>query len=209
VKKQSIKNIIFDLGNVVIDIAPLKTYEAFANLSKSKNATEVEKLIKENNLWLGYEKGLISETDFRDLIRLHLDIEATDNQIDSAFNALLLDVDPARINLIERLSKKYRIFVLSNTSQIHMIEFLKIIKRCTNRSEFWELFEKPYLSFEMGKLKPELEIYQQVLSESNLVASETLFIDDLKANIEAANNLNINTIHLQAPFTIIDHLNDF
>lgn len=204
----NLRNIIFDLGNVVIDIAPIKTYEAFARLSKSKNAAEVEKLIKDNILWLGYEKGLITETEFRDLIRLHLDIEATDNQIDSAFNALLLDVDPNRINLIERLGKKYRIFVLSNTSKIHMNEFVKIVKRCTNRDNFWKLFEKPYLSFEMGKLKPEPEIYHQVLTESNLNASETLFIDDLLANIEAAKALGINTIHLQPPHTIIDYLDE-
>ena len=87
-----------------------------------------------------------------------------------------------------------------------MVEFENIILKCTGRTSFWALLEKPYLSFEMGKLKPEFDIYQQVLNESKLKPKETLFIDDLKANIQAANSLNINVIHLQSPSTILDYL---
>lgn len=201
-----IKNIIFDLGNVVIDIDPQLTYEAFAALSPTKTAPEIEEIIKEDKLWHTYEKGLISDIEFRDLMREKLVLEATDSEIDYAFNALLLDIDPIRINLVERLSKKYRIFVLSNTSQIHMVEFENILYRCTERESIWPIFEKPYFSFDMGKMKPEPEIYLQLLNESQLKANETLFIDDLQANIEAAKLLGINTIHLQPPLTIIDLL---
>ncbi len=201
-----IKNIIFDLGNVVIDIDPQLTYEAFAAISPSKTAPEIEELIKDKKLWHSYEKGNINDTDFRDLMRIELDLEATDEEIDEAFNALLLDIEPERINLIEKLGKKYRIFVLSNTSQIHMIEFENILKKCTERDTIWNLFEKPYFSFDMGMLKPEPEIYESVLKKSKLEPSQTLFIDDLKPNIEAAKLLGINTIHLQKPNTIIDFL---
>lgn len=203
---KNIENIIFDLGNVVIDIDPKLTYEAFAMLSPTKTAQEIEETIKEKSLWHSYEKGEITEAEFRDLMRIELDLEASDLEIDNAFNALLLDIDPDRINLIEKLSKKYRIFVLSNTSLIHMIEFENILKKCTDRDSIWNLFEKPYFSFDMGMLKPEPLIYQTVLSESNLIAENTLFIDDLKPNIQAAKLLNINTIHLQKPNTILDYL---
>jgi glucose-1-phosphatase len=200
----NIKNIIFDLGNVVIDIAPIKTYQAFAELSASKNAIEIESIIKDQKLWHNYEKGLLTDAEFRDLIRQNLDIKATDKKIDDAFNALLLDIDPERIKLIDQLREHYRIFVLSNTSKIHMIEFENILLKCTGRKDFWGLFEKPYLSYEMGKLKPESDIYQTVLNTSNLLPEETLFIDDLFANVESAKALNINTIHLQYPETIHD-----
>ncbi len=200
-----IKNLIFDLGNVVIDISPSLTYEAFAMLSTSKNAKEIEETIKEKNLWLGYEEGLFDENLFRQILRENLDLVASDNEIDNAFNRLLLDVDSSRIDRIEELGKKYRTFVLSNTSKIHMIEFEKIVERCTGRTNFWGIFEKPYLSYEMQKLKPNLDIYQQVLAESNLVPEQTLFIDDLKANVAAANSLNINIVHLEKPNTILTH----
>jgi glucose-1-phosphatase len=200
-----IKNIIFDLGNVVIDIDPAKTYQAFANLSNSKNASEIEAIIKEEKLWITYETGLMTDQEFRELLEKHLDLLALDQEIDRAFNALLLDVEPERIDFIEKIGKKYRIFVLSNTSKIHMIDFEKIVERCTKRKDIWGIFEKPYFSYEMGKVKPNINIYEQVLSESNLLPEETLFIDDLKANIDAANTLNINTIHLQPPFTIMSH----
>ena len=201
-----IKNIIFDLGNVVIDINPNLTYEALAALSPTKSALEIEELVKVDKLWHSYEKGIISDAEFRDLLRESLELEASDTEIDDAFNALLLDIDPDRVDLIERLGKKYRIFVLSNTSQIHMVEFENILSRCTDRETMWTLFEKPYFSFDMCLLKPDPEIYKTVLSQSNLLPEETLFIDDLKANIEAANLLGINTIHLQPPLTIINLL---
>ena len=204
-----IKNIIFDLGNVVIDIDPQLTYEAIAALSPSFSAPEIEESIKENKLWHNYEKGLISDAEFRDLLRQHFELEATDKEIDDAFNALLLDIDPDRIDLIERLSTKFRIFVLSNTSAIHMVEFENILARCTERSSIWPLFEKPYFSFDMGLLKPDPQIYKTVLQEAGLVASETLFIDDLKPNIDAASQLEINTIHLQRPQTIADIFDEY
>lgn len=204
-----IKNIIFDLGNVVIDILPKATYDAFASISRTKNSEEVEKIIAEKKLWHNYEKGLISDSKFRELLRSNLDLDATDAEIDVAFNALLLDIDTARIDLIEQLSKKYRTFVLSNTSEIHMVEFENILKKCTDRDTIWNIFEKPFFSFDMGLLKPDPQIYKTVISEAGLLPSETLFLDDLKANVEAANLLGINTIHIVPPITIIDHLNGY
>ncbi len=199
----SIEAIIFDLGNVVIDIDPSKTYKAFEQLSKSKKAGEIEAIIKERNLWLNYEAGLLTDQEFRDSLSEYLDLEANNYEIDTAFNALLLDVDPLRMDLIESLGKKYKTYVLSNTSKIHMVEFEKIVEKCTGRTNFWQIFDKPYFSYEMGKVKPDPAIYSQVLVESNLIPEKTLFIDDLKANIEAANLLNINTIHLQVPTTLL------
>jgi glucose-1-phosphatase len=204
-----IKNIIFDLGNVVIDIDPNLTYEALADLSPQKTAPEIEEIIKDKKLWHSYEKGLISDLEFRKLLRTELDLEATDEEIDEAFNALLLDIDPNRINLIEYLSEKYRIFVLSNTSEIHMVEFENILKRCTERDTIWTLFEKPYFSFDMGLMKPDPSIYKTILVESNLKPEETLFLDDILENIESAKSLNINTIHVTKPLTILDYLHEY
>jgi glucose-1-phosphatase len=96
-ERPEIKNIIFDLGNVVIDILPKATYDAFASISRTKNSEEVENIISEKKLWHNYEKGLISDSKFRELLRSNLDLDATDAEIDEAFNALLLDIDPARI----------------------------------------------------------------------------------------------------------------
>jgi glucose-1-phosphatase len=90
-----------------------------------------------------------------------------------------------------------------------MVEFENILKKCTDRDTIWNIFEKPFFSFDMGLLKPDPQIYKTVLSEAGLLPSETLFLDDLKANVEAANLLGINTIHIVPPITIIDHLNGY
>jgi glucose-1-phosphatase len=200
----AIKNLIFDLGNVIIDIDPALTYQAFAKLSKKLSATEVEQRIKAKNFWLRYETGEFDNAQFRDLLRDELFISASDQALDHAFNALLLDIDPHRIELIEQLGQKYRLFMLSNTSSIHFEEVENILYRCSGRRHFAPMFEHLFLSWEMKKIKPNADIYEQVLSDAKLVAQETLFTDDLKANVEAAAQLGIQIVHLQAPTTILD-----
>ncbi|MFD1817841.1 putative hydrolase of the HAD superfamily [Pseudarcicella hirudinis] len=204
-----IKNIIFDLGNVIIDILPQKTYEAFATLSNKYSWQEIEQLIKEKKLWIGYETGHFTDAEFRDLIRKELSISASDEAIDLAFNALLLEIDPKRIELIENLGRKYRLFILSNTSNIHFVDVEKILERCTGRKHFSDFIEIVFLSYEMGKVKPDPEIYRQVLQDAGIIAEETLFVDDLQANVESAAKLGINIIHIQPPVGILERLKEY
>jgi glucose-1-phosphatase len=204
-----IKNIIFDLGNVVIDIAPNLTYEAFSKLSIKYNPQEIEQTIKQEKLWVDYETGLYSDEEFRNLLREKLVLQGTDHEIDHAFNALLLDIDPKRIELIEQISAQYRTFVLSNTSNIHILECVNILKRCTGRPSLKDLFERVFFSWEMQKVKPNPAIYEQLLAEAGILAEESLFIDDLLPNVQAANALGINIVHLQPPTTILDILPDY
>lgn len=200
-----IKNIIFDLGNVVIDIDFQLTFNALAQLSDSLTAQECERIMKEKHIWVNYEKGFLSDTDFRNTLRHELAITATDDALDTAFCGLLLDIDPARIELIKQLSTQYRLFVLSNTSSIHVVQVEKILQRCSGVSHFTDIFEKVFLSYEMGKVKPNVDIYEQVLQEANLVAQETLFLDDMLANLEGAQILGIQTKQIIPPsFTILD-----
>jgi putative hydrolase of the HAD superfamily len=104
-----------------------------------------------------------------------LNILASDEEIDKAFNALLLDIDPNRIALIKRLGQKYNTYVLSNTSNIHIIEVNKILERCTGEKRLEDLFTRLFLSYEMGKAKPHTDIYEAVLAEAGLDPAETLF----------------------------------
>lgn len=201
-----IKNIIFDLGNVVIDIDPNLTYEAFSVLSSKYNPQEIEQIIKHEKLWVDYETGLYSDQEFRILLREKLFLQGTDQELDHAFNALLLDIEPKRIELIEQISTQYRTFVLSNTSNIHILECVNILKRCTGRPNLRGLFERVFFSWEMQKVKPNPAIYEQLLTEANIKAEESLFIDDLLPNVQAANSLGINIVHLQPPTTILDIL---
>jgi glucose-1-phosphatase len=200
----SFKNIIFDLGAVIIDINVPKTVEAFAALLNREHLW-VQEQLKVAGIFRRYETGEWNDAQFREQIRQVLGVAFTDEQIDNAWNALLLQIPRERIELIQWLQPRYRTFVLSNTNPIHIREVNRILQRDTGVSSLDVLFERVYLSYEMGKMKPSADIYQQVLEESGLVAEETVFLDDNLDNLASAQQLGIQTVHIYEPVTILEY----
>jgi glucose-1-phosphatase len=206
---EQMKNIIFDLGNVIIDIDFDLTFREFSKLSTKYSWKEIRYFIKQKCIWEDYEKGITDDEKFRDNLRNELKIKASDAELDNAFCALLQNIQPERINLLQELSKSHHLFILSNTSNIHFQRVEKLLYESSDIKHFSEIFEKIFLSFEMGKLKPEVEIYQQVLKEAHLHSYETLFLDDMLTNLEAAATLGIHTKQIiPNKFTIIDFFNN-
>jgi len=200
----SFKNIIFDLGAVIIDINVPKTVEAFAALLNREHLW-VQEQLKVAGIFRRYETGEWNDAQFREQIRQVLGVPFTDEQIDNAWNALLLQIPKERIELIQWLQPRYRTFILSNTNPIHIREVNRILQRDTGVSSLDVLFERVYLSYEMGKMKPSADIYQEVLEESGLVAEETVFLDDNLDNLASAQQLGIQTVHIYEPVTILEY----
>lgn len=201
------KNIIFDLGNVIIDIDFSLTFQAFAKLSNGYSAEEIAEIMTDQKLWLDYEKGLFTDKQFRTLLRSNLLLNAADIDIDQAFCALLLPIDPKRIELIKKLAQNYRLFILSNTNQIHFIKVQKMIVEATGTNIIEEeLIECAFLSYEMGMAKPDKAIYQQLMDEAMILPKETLFLDDMLPNVKTAEKLGIKTKQIiPNKFTILDY----
>jgi putative hydrolase of the HAD superfamily len=191
-QKKSIKNIIFDLGNVVINIDPELSVQAMSQLG-FQDFDKSYSLLSQSNLFDSLEKGLISPDQFHNEINAELKTNVSSDEINKAWGAMLLDFPVKRIKLLQKLAKKYRLFLLSNTNVIHFHQYNNDL---LNQFGFGlnSLFEKAYYSFEMGLRKPDPEIFEQVLEESNLNPFETLFIDDLDKNIDVAGRMGINTI---------------
>ncbi|MBD2701608.1 HAD family phosphatase [Spirosoma sp. BT702] len=201
------KNLIFDLGDVIIPIdltAPVRNFAMLANLPED----DVRALWKQYDIWNQYETGLIDDESFRTHVRQLLKNDAwADEVIDTAWNSVLLDLPVERIERIKSLQSKYRLFLLSNTSPIH-IRRVNHVLTSLNQPTLEELFERVFYSYDVRMAKPSPDIYQHVLTEANLVASETAFFDDNSANIKAAEELGIQAIHVQPPKTILDYLKD-
>ena len=207
--KDSIKNIVFDLGDVIINIDVPRAAQSFATLSGREKA-EVIRLFEESKLFRLFETGQLDAPGFRSHVRQLLENSAWDDtEIDTAWNSLLLELPAERVELLKELSKKYRLFLLSNTSSIHIEAVNKILHKASGVEQLDDLFEKVFLSYEMGIMKPHPEIYRRVLEEADIQAEETLFLDDNADNIRAASALGIQTIHVQKPLTILDYLNDY
>ncbi len=191
-QKDFIKNIIFDLGHVIINIDPDRSVREMRKLGFD-NFEESYSLLSQSHLFDRLEKGLIEQEPFYNKINDHLADKIEHHKIEAAWNAMLLDFPEERINLIKVLSKKYRVFLLSNTNAIHYKKY-----NADFNNQFGinldDLFEKAYFSHRLGMRKPDPDIFEHVLNDSDLNPFETLFIDDLDKNIDVAGRMGINTI---------------
>jgi putative hydrolase of the HAD superfamily len=201
----SIKNIIFDLGGVIINIDFQYTYEAFAKLGNT-DILSIIKRFEEIQVFKRYEKGEFSDQEILNLFRMEFNTNASDEELVQAWNALLFDIPTSRVELLKSLKSTYRTFLLSNTNNIHIQEVNNILHKSSGIPNLDHLFEKIYYSYDIKMSKPDLEIYQHVLEQNNLKAEETLFIDDNKDNIIGAQAAGLHVIYVQAPDTILELL---
>jgi epoxide hydrolase-like predicted phosphatase len=193
-----IKNIIFDLGGVIINLSVEKTHQAFANLSGLPVA-EIKTRVHHGAFFHEFEKGLISDEEFRDHLRESLAMKVSDTQLDRAWNAMLLDIPLPRIQLLEKLKSRYSIFLLSNTNNIHLQCFNGIVRQLTGKPAIDSYFHDSFYSHLIKMSKPDEEIYQHVLLKHGLLPHETIFLDDNKANLVGANKVGIQTFHVEHP----------
>lgn len=198
----TIKNIIFDLGGVVINLDTRATFDGFAAISRYTDWSQNS--IDEVDLFLDYEKGTISSEEFRAGIReMTGNADLADEQIDKIWNSMLLDIPLARLELLLQLSEKYRLFVLSNTNAIHVPALNKIVENVSGKPNIHAFFEKVYFSYEVKMRKPEREIYEHVLNDSQLKSEETLFLDDKEENLVAAQAVGIQTGQITSQLDIL------
>lgn len=198
------KAVIFDFGNVIINIDFQRIYQTFARFT-SKPEAYIEKQIVDNQLFRRYESGQFSDEQFREIIRQILGFPLSDQQIDTAWNAVLLDIPAERIDLIKNIRQKYPVYLLSNTNNIHIQAANTYLKKTHGIDNLAKLFNKLFLSYEMGMWKPDAEIYHAVLQEIKLPANEVIFLDDNVKNIEAANALDWQTILVEPPTSMVEY----
>lgn len=203
-KPSDIKNIIFDLGGVLLNIDPSITGKELKEMGVQNLPQVLEKLAS-SRIYERLDTGALSDPGFRDEVRKACDMNLSDEQVDEAWNALLLDFPAPRVQMLKELNENYRIFLLSNTNSIHFISYTKTFRE-VHGFEMKSLFEQLFLSFEMGVHKPDAEIYNMSLEKGGLKASETLFIDDSLANAEAAVACGLAALHLKSGMEITDQV---
>jgi glucose-1-phosphatase len=203
--KSMIKNIIFDLGVVLLNIDFQKTMAAFKNLG-IENIDEIFSGYSQSGFFDDFEKGLISPEEFREEIQKLLYDKVSDDQIDEAWNAMILEFPVDRINFVMGCRNNYRTFLLSNTNAIHFPVYNKQIQEKYLLHDLSDLFEKAYYSYRLDLRKPDKEIFELVINENSLVPEETLFIDDSPQHIATAASLGIKTFLFVPPATLKDAL---
>ena len=191
-----IKNIIFDLGGVILDIDENIVYKELEklgiNVSELAHSKEFIELISK------FDTGIYTAPTFRKKAKALLGLEKmTDQKFDSIWNAMLLDIPRERIEAIEQVKKHYKIFLMSNTNEIHYDLYVRDLQLRFGYKEFDALFDKSYFSFDIHLEKPDPRFFELILDHEGLVPEETLFIDDTEGNINSAKSLGIKTYHIK------------
>ena len=186
------KNILFDLGGVVIDIDINKTLNKLSQLLDNK--VDDYKELMNNPIFKKYEIGQISSDEFLNELHKLSDFKASKDNFADAWNSMIIKVPTNRIKLIEEIRKNKKLYVLSNTNELHVNHFNKMIPGYDNLDK---LFEKVYYSHEIGYRKPKKESFEYIINDSKIIANETLFLDDNEDNIITAKNLGFKTYQIK------------
>lgn len=195
-KASDIELVIFDLGGVILDIDYRLTQSAFANLGV-QNVEQLYSKAAQGGLFDKMERGQISPDEFRNGIRAWLSHEVSDEQIDEAWNALIMQIPPARLEAIAKLRQSIRTCLLSNTNAIHISCFTQVIAAQGLSDVYQSAFEQIYYSSEIGQRKPDAAAFEHVLQGMRVAPEKALFIDDSEQHILSARSLGMHAYHLQ------------
>lgn len=184
-----INTIIFDFGDIFINLEKENQVEAFKKLGLSAPNDE---LIAMNDL---FEKGKINELEFIQSFHKFIP-DASLNQIRDAWNTIIGEFPLYRLEFLQLLSHKYRLFLLTNTDEIHISKFEHKVG-ISFFSDFYQCFDKVFYSYEMGMRKPDPAIFTTIMNKYDLSPKRTLFVDDKKVNTDAAESLGLHVWNLQ------------
>ena len=188
-----IKNLILDLGGVLYDLDYEKTRQAFSQLGLKDGFSQA----KQTALFDDLEEGKISKTVFiHELSMLCENPEVQPYQIIAAWNAMLLGMKEEKFSLLKKLGEKYKLFLYSNTNEIHLEQVWKHYKEVHGIKDLNDYFFQVYLSNEMGIRKPKESGFNKIVEEHHLVKSETLFIDDSSQHVQGAVSAGIHALWL-------------
>ncbi len=203
-----IDTIIFDLGEVIVDLDPAAVINQFGKYSPVEATAEMKELIVNSPELILYETGKITEEEFLVKMNKLLNSQMTMEQFEAAWNLMLKHIPQRRLNLMKSLGKTHQTMILSNTNGIHQRKFDQMIGEATNEVGMHSFVEIAHYSHVIGLRKPEPECYNYVIDHSQLKPEKTLFLDDNPHNIKAAKLLGIQAVQVEFPdqiFEIIGH----
>lgn len=188
--------VIFDLGGVLINLDYSLTEKAFIDLGSEK-FSEMYSQLNQTDLFDRFETGKVSQFHFVNRILDQLPRGRNANQVVHAWNAMILDFPKERMEWLAEFGKNRRIFLLSNTNDLHVTAVRASLTKSVGHGDLESYFEKAYFSCDMGKRKPDVECFRQVIEENSLNPEKTLFIDDSPQHIEGAKKIGLQTFHLE------------
>lgn len=199
--------VIFDFGGVILNLDYPATDKALRALLGEAGEVRYTKT-HQGKIFDDFETGAIGSEEFYRGIREAAARDVSDDEINRAWNAMLLDVPPARFDYVKAVAARYRTFLFSNTNPLHKEAFDRTLEKHLGQGGFDRLFEKAYYSHSFGMRKPHPETYEAILAKNGLEASRTLMIDDNADNIRGAREAGLQVYHLTGDLLAASALQD-
>lgn len=202
-----IKNLLFDLGGVVMNIRRENCVRAFEALGMT-DANNLLGEYEQAGVFAGVENGSLSAAEFRDEIRRIIGRDIADDEIDAAFCKFLTGIPEERLKALEDLHGRFGMYVVSNTNPIMWnSEIARQFSKLGHDINYY--FDGTVTSFEARAMKPDARIFEKVVADFGIRPDETLFFDDSKANCEAAEKLGFRTVHVAPSTEFMDFIKDY
>lgn len=199
----NISSIIFDLGNVLLNLDFDASIKAFHELGLNDDLLTRQQVYADP-VFYKLETGSVTEPEFRIRVReLLQNNEASDVEIDDAWSAMIKDIPEYRVDTLKELRKKYSVYLFSNTNSIHITKLLADFEKAYS-FDFTSLFDGVFYSHEIQARKPDINAFEKVIEMSGVIPEKTLFVDDLEKNIEGAQNAGLKTLWLTAAMEMAD-----
>ena len=200
---KEIRNIIFDLGGVLLNLDMQRTEDAFTKMGV-KDFKQLFALGHAASFFKEYEIGSINDDEFITALQKLAGLQSERSAVIAGWNAMLGDFPIERIELLIQLKKKYRLFLFSNTNAIHLTAFQQTYSSAFQGNLLDDLFEKAWYSHSINLRKPDIKAFEYILNDKQLLPHQTLFIDDALVNVEGARAAGIQGYHLQPGKTVLD-----
>ncbi len=195
-----IRTVYFDLGKVLADFNWKPAAEKIA-LNSDLNSGEIYALCTNSSLAMQYENGKIDTVHFFQRLKVELGFNLSSEILMEYWSDIFTPIQK-HLDILDEVRTKYPVGLISNTNAAH-------VNWINGRYGFLDRFPKPTYSFQTGYMKPQAEIFETALRSLSVSAEDSLFIDDLEVNTNAAGRLGMKTIHLKEGMDLAEELKKF
>ena len=202
---QGVDAIIFDFGNVLIDLDYARVIREFSEVAE-KNETEIEEMVVTAPILQRFERGMSTPEEFRKEINTLIGTNLPEAKFDAIWNSMLKSITKERMSKVLQIGKKFDTYILSNSNIIHELAYEEMILEATGRASIRDFVKEVYFSHELGMRKPNLDIYRHVIEDLNNYPSRMLFLDDRLDNVEAAQRAGMKAVQVFDPETQLNSI---
>ncbi len=201
-----LKTIIFDLGEVIVDLDPQAVIDRFSQLTNA-DGRQIRDLIVQSNYLYEYETGQMTDSEFVAAVNDLFKAEVSENDFRNAWNLMIKGITERRLQFMKKLMNTHQVLLLSNTNRMHELYFDELVKEISGKV-MKDFAHKAYYSHYIGYRKPEGIIYEHVIDEQGLDPQNSLFLDDRSENIAAAKEVGLKAVQVAFPDQIFELLKD-